>query len=344
MILLVADVEDLRAEADGPASGLVIESHIEQGRGPIANALVEEGSLKMGDFVVAGTTYAKIRSLHSTDGDSIKEASPSTPVIISGFKTLPEFGDEFVVVGNEKEARSRAEKAQEHKAASAGRYDMSSSELIRIINRTNQIQELNIVLRADAQGSLTSVIDSLKALDTDEVAIRVVSSGVGTITENDIHTAATSSAILYGFNVSSPANIKRLASRDKVDIRIFNVIYELIDDARQELSKLLSPEVKETELGRLIVRGIFKTTKSEIICGGEVTKGKLLAPSFARIIRGEEELGEAQVVNLKRGPQDVKEVIEGEMCGVSLQTASKLDLKEGDRIELFTRETISRTL
>jgi translation initiation factor IF-2 len=221
---------------------------------------------------------------------------------------------------------------------------MSSSELIRMINRNNKMQELNIIVRADVQGSLTSVIDSLKALDTDEVAVRIVSSGVSAITENDIHTATSSGAIVYGFNVTAPPNVKRLASRDKASIRLYNVIYELIDDVKEGLSKLLAPEVIETDLGRLVIRAVFKTTKTDVICGGEVTKGKLVVPAIARVMRGNEQLAEVEVTNLKRGPQDAKEVVEGEMCGASLKTTSRLDLQEGDRLEFFSRQTVTRTL
>lgn len=344
MILLVADVEDFQAEEDGPATGLIIESHLEQGKGPIANALIEEGTLESGNFIVAGTTYAKIRTLGSTNGTPLKKATPSTPVVITGFKNLPEFGDEFIVVKDEKTARLKAEKASSNKANAASRSEINSSELIRMINRNNQIQELNIIIRADVQGSLTSVVDSLKALDTDEVAVHIVSSGVGSITENDLHVATTSNAIVYGFNVVAPTSIKRLASRDKVHIRLYKVIYELIDDVKKELTTLLAPEIVETDLGRLVVRGIFKTTKTEIICGGEVTKGKITLPAFARIKRGDEQLAEAELTNLKRGPQDAKEVFESEMCGISLKTTSRIDLQDGDRIEFFTRQTIARTL
>jgi translation initiation factor IF-2 len=199
-------------------------------------------------------------------------------------------------------------------------------------------------VRADVQGSLTSVVDSLKALDTDEVAVRIVSSGVGAITENDIHTAATSGAIVYGFNVMAPTSVKRLASRDKVLVRIYNVIYELIDDVKEGLSALLAPEVTETDLGRLVVKAVFKTTKTEIICGGEVTKGKLTIPAFVRVMRGKEQLGEVEATNLKRGPQDAKEIVEGEMCGVGLKTSSRLELQEGDHLEFFTRQTVARKL
>jgi translation initiation factor IF-2 len=344
MILLVADVEDFRAETGGAATGLIIEAHVEQGRGPIANALIEEGTLKMGDFVVAGTTYAKIRTLQSTDGTPLKTAGPSMPVVITGFKALPEFGDAFAVAKDEKIARSEAERTAIQKQHDGNHGEMTSSELIRIINRNNKVQELNIIIRADVQGSLTSVIDSLKALDTDEVAVRVVSSGVGAITDNDIHTASTSGAIIFGFNVMAPTAVKRLASRDKVEIQLYNIIYELIDDVKERLGTLLAPEIVETDLGRLVVRGVFKTTKAEVICGGEVTKGRLAVPALARVMRDDTQLAEVEVVNLKRGPQDVKEVLEGEMCGVGLKTAARLDIQEGDRIELFTRQTVTRKL
>lgn len=344
MVLLMSDVEDLRADAKGNAIGLIIEAHIQQGKGPIAHALIEEGTLKLGDFVVAGTTYAKVRTLETTDGKPIRSAGPSTPVIISGFRALPEFGDEFSVVKDEKVARAQAEKMALQKQSSGVQGAITGSELIRIINRSKKVQELNVVIKADVQGSLTTVIDSLKALDTEEVAVRVVSSGAGAVSENDVRTAASSGAIIYGFNVTAPTNVKRLAARDKVSIRLYNVIYELIDDIKEGLSKLLAPEVVETDLGRLVVRAVFKTTKTEIICGGEVTKGRLIVPAFAKIMRGDDVLAEAEVVNLKRGPQDAKEVLEGEMCGVELKLPSRVELQEGDRLEFFTREIVTRQL
>jgi translation initiation factor IF-2 len=346
MILLVADVEDLRAETAIPASGLIIEAHIEHGRGPIAHALVEEGELHQGDFVVAGTTYARVRNLETTDRRSILQAGPSTPVIITGFKSLPEFGDEFRVVDNERLARQASEKISASKRTITDRLDMNSSELIRMINRNNQLEELNVILKADVQGSLTSVVNSLKALDTDEVAVRIVGSGVGAISENDLQLARTSNAVVYGFNVSFPANVKRLASRDKIPVRLYQVIYELIDDVRSELSDLLTPRVEEKILGELTVKGVFKTTKSEIICGGEVTKGKLISPSLAKILRGKgrDLIAEAELTNLKRGPQDAREVVEGEMCGLNLHTKNRLEVNVDDIVEVFTREMIARKL
>lgn len=343
MILLIADVEDLKADIDVPAQGLIIESHMERGRGALAEALVEAGRLHPGDFIVAGSTYARVRNLESTSGEVLKEAVPSTPVRITGFKSLPEFGDEFVAVKDEKAARALAEQASEH-AREGGRLDINSNELIRMINRSNELTELNVIVKADVQGSLTSVIDSLKSLDTDEVAIRVVGSGVGTINENDVHMALTSKAIIYGFNVSIPTSVKQISNRDKTPIRIYKVIYELLDDAKQELSALLAPEVKETELGRLVVKAIFKTAKTSVICGGEVSKGKLSVPALARVVHDKEVLGEVRITNLKRGPQDAKEIFEGEMCGLSFESNSRIDLQEGDHIELFSREVVARSL
>jgi translation initiation factor IF-2 len=344
MILLVSDVEDFRADVNVPAEGLIIEAHVEQGRGPVAHGLIERGVLKPGDFVLSGGTYAKIRNLESTSGQKLKQAGPSTPVVMTGFKLLPEFGDPFTVVKNEKTARVEAERVAAEKSSGGSRSGVNSTELIRMINRSNEVQELNIVLKADVQGSLTSVIDSLKALDTGEVAVRVVGSGVGNINDNDVHLGHTSNAIVYGFNVAMPSNIKQIASRDKVQTRMYKIIYELIDDVKAELTKLLAPEIVEKDLGRLVVRGIFKTTKTEVICGGEVTKGKLVVPSLARVSRGNEVLGEVEITQLKRGPQDAKEVFEGEMCGLSFKTAHRIDLEEGDKIELFTRETVARSL
>ncbi len=344
MLLLVADVEDLRADTDVVSSGLIIEAHVEQGRGPVAHGLVEAGILRKGDFVVAGATYAKIRNLESTDNKPLQSASPSTPVIMTGFKQLPEFGDEFVVVASEKEARVLVAQHTKDSTQSHASKGITSGELLRIMNRKREMAELNVVVKADAQGSLTSVIDSLKTLNTQEVAIRVVGSGIGHITENDIYMAQTSSAVVYGFNIAMQSNVKQLAARQKVAVRLFDIIYELIDDAREELSRLLTPQVVETELGRLLVRGVFNTTKTEIICGGEVTKGKLEVPALAAIMRGDEKLAEVEVVNLKRGPADTKEVFEGEMCGLSIKTKRRVDIQEGDRLELFRRETLVRHL
>ncbi len=344
MVLLVADVEELKADVDVPASGLVIEAHMEQGRGPIAVALIESGTLKKGQFVVAGTTYAKVRNLETTLGKPINSAGPATPATISGFKNLPDFGDEFHVVNSEKEARDLSAKAAHESQGDARLGVDTSSGLMRMINRNMNVQELPVLVKADVKGSLTSVIDSLKTLENEEVTVRIVGSGIGGVNETDLHLAHTSSAIIYGFNVDIPSTIKQHAARDKISVRLFSVIYELIDDVRHELTGLLAPEIVEKDLGRLLVKGVFNTTKTDIICGGEVTKGKLSLPAQARITRGDEVIGEAELIGLKKGPQEVKEVVEGEMCGVQLKTEKKILVEEGDKIDMFTRETVARKL
>lgn len=343
MVLLVADLEDLRADVVDKPSGLIIEARQQKGLGAVAHALVESGTLRPGDFIVAGKTYAKIRSLESTSGDKLTLATPSTPVVISGFKDVPSFGDEFHWAEDEREARRQIAKTADSRQ-DRGRGNVTGSDIIRMINRKNKMQELNIIIRADVQGSLTSVIDSLRTIETDEVSANIVSSGVGPISENDLQLASSSGAIIYGFNVGIPANIKRMAAKDGVEIIIYDVIYEMLDDIRQRLSDLLLPEVVETDTGRLVVRGVFKTAKTEGICGGEVTKGKLTIPSFARVIRGNEQIAEISITNLRQGPQDAKEVLEGQMCGVSYNSSSRVDLQEGDRLEFFTRASKTRTL
>lgn len=344
MIFLMADVEELKALDTGPAKGLVIESHMEQGRGPIAVALVEHGLLNQGDYLVAGGSYGKAKTIHDTYGQEIKSAGPSTPVLISGFKALPDFGDVFNVAKNEKEARAQAEIGAVEKSKSNKSSNVSDTELLRIISQKNQLQELNVIVKADVQGSLTSVVDSLKTLGTDEVAVRIVGSSVGSITDNDLHMAATSNAIIYGFHVTFPPNLRQLASRDKVSVRQYDIIYELLDDAKEELSTLLAPEVIETELGRLKIKKIFKTTQKELIVGGEVTKGKLVTPSKVKVTREKEIIADIEASKLQRGPQEVKEVLAGEECGVTLNTESKLNLLEGDTLDFYTVELKERTL
>jgi len=344
MVLLVADVEDLRANKDESASGLIIEAHMEQGRGPVAVALIEGGTLSKGDYVAAGDTYAKIRNLETTTSEPISKAGPSTPVVLTGFKSLPRFGDEFHGVKNEKEARSRATDVQRNRSKADSSSSINSSELIRIIDKKNKVNELNVIVKADVQGSLKSISDSLRSLNTDEVAVRIIGSGVGNITEKDVHLASTSRATIYGFTVDASSTIKQLATRDEVSLKLFSVIYELIDDAKQQLQALLPDKIKRTEHGRLVVKGIFKTTKNEVICGGEVTKGTLVVPSRAKVFHEDEEIADVEITGLKRGPQDAKEVQTGEMCGVSFESDARVSITEGDKLEFYTEEVIPRSL
>lgn len=346
MVLLVADLEDLKADIDVPAEGLVIESHMETGRGSVVGLLIEQGELKPGHFLVAGTAYGKVRTLLDFAGKTIKKAGPSTPATVTGFKELPQFGDIFTIVKNEKEARRRTELARIEREKNAATTNVTSADLLKMMNQRYDTKELNVIVKADVQGSLTSVMDSLRLVDTDgEITLRIVGSGVGNISESDIRLAAGGeNTIIYGFNVELPPVVKRLAMRDKVQVRIFKVIYELLDDARGSMEALLAPEVIETQIGTLTIKGIFRTLKDEVIAGGEVTTGKVVPNVLARVKRGDEQLAEVEVLTVQRQKQEAKEVFEGEMCGLSLKTNKKLLLEEGDTLEFFTRELVRRTL
>lgn len=344
LVLLVADLEELKAENDIPAEGLVIESHMETGRGAVVSVLVEHGQLQTGKFVVAGTTYGKIRTQHDYAGRLLPVAGPSTPATVTGFKEVPQFGDRFTVVANEKVARQTANNNRLQAEKQAVSTNVTGSDLLRMMNKEHDTQDVNVIVKADVQGSLTSVTDSLKLLENDELNIRILSSGVGNISESDVRLAAGSNAVIYGFNVQLPPAVKRLAARDKVSVRMFKVIYELLDDVRQVMESLLSPEVVETEVGELKVLGVFHTSKDSVICGGEVLKGKVTPNLLVRVKRDKEQLAEAEVTHVQRQQQEAKEVFEGEQCGLELKTTGKLVVEENDRLEFFTRELKKRTL
>jgi translation initiation factor IF-2 len=345
MVLLVADLEELKADIDTPAEGLVIESHMEVGRGSVVGLLVEQGMLRPGHFLVAGTAYGKVRTLLDFSGKTLKEAGPSTPVTITGFKELPQFGDTFITYKNEKEARNAAAIARIENEKNAASTNVTGADLLKKMNQQHESQDLNVIVKADVQGSLTSVVDSLRLIDTGgEITLRVIGSGVGNISENDVRLAADASTIIYGFNVVLPPAVKQLAARDKVQIRLYKVIYELLDDARTSMEAMLIPEVVETEIGKLTIKGIFRTLKDIVIAGGEVTGGKVARGLIARAFHDGEQIAEAEVTSVQRQQQEAKEVFEGEMCGLSLKTNKKLQLEEGDKLEFFTRELVKRTL
>tara|TARA_B100001105_G_C22392404_1_gene445055 strand:+ start:524 stop:2293 length:1770 start_codon:yes stop_codon:yes gene_type:complete len=345
MVLLVADVEELKADVDVPAQGLVIESHMETGRGAVVGLLVEQGLLRPGMFMVAGTAFGKVRTLHDFAGKTIKEAGPSTPVTVSGFKELPQFGDTFKIVKSEKEARAISVESRIERERNAASTNVTSGDLLKMMTQKNEAADFNVIVKADVQGSLTSVIDSLRLIETGgQVALHIVGSGVGNITENDVRLAADGKTVIYGFNVDLSPAVKRLATRERAEVRLYRIIYELLDDAKASMEALLAPEVVETELGRLKVKGVFRTLKDQVIAGGEVLSGKIVKDVRVRAKRGDEIIGEADVTSVQRQQQEAKEVFEGEMCGLSLKTERKLVLEEGDILEFFTRELVTRTL
>ena len=345
MVLLVADLEELKADVDVPAEGLVIEAHMETGRGSVVGLLVEQGTLKPGHFLVAGTSYGKVRTLLDFAGKTLRSAGPSTPVTVTGFKELPQFGDFFGIVKSEKEARLMVERAKIEREKNAAITNVTGADLLKMMTQKHDTQDMNVIVKADVQGSLTSVMDSLRLVETNgQINLRIIASGVGSVSENDVRMAAGSNAIIYGFNIDLPPAVKRLAMRDKVQVRLYKVIYELLDDARSSMEQMLAPEVVETEVGSLTIKGIFRTMKDEVICGGEVTGGKVTSNVLARVKRGDEQLAEVEVTSVQRQQQEAKEVFEGEMCGLSLKTAKKLAIEEGDKLEFFTRALVKRTL
>ena len=345
MILLTADLEELKADIDIPAEGLVIESHMEVGKGSVVNLLVTGGELKVGEFIVAGSAYGKVRTMLDFKGSPKGKATPSTPVTITGFKELPNFGDQFTEAENEKMARKQALlNAQEinDEAASA---NVTSTDLLRMMNTADNSKVFNVIVKGDVLGSVTSVVDSLKMIDTKgEITLNIVATGVGDVTENDVYMAAGGETVIYGFNVSVPTNIAKMAERDGVAIRCYRVIYELLEDAKSSMEDLLDAEVVETETGEMKVKGVFRTERTAIIAGGEMLRGKVSAGLLGRVMRGKEQIGEVKVESVQKEKMDVPELVEGEIGGLALSTEHKLVMEIDDRIKFFTRELVKRRL
>lgn len=342
VVLLVVDLQDLRADSKGIADGVIIESHLDTGRGPVATVLVQSGTLKVGDFIVAGSTYAKVRNLDDYRGKSIKQATPGMPAVVTGFKAVPDFGNLFVQVDSEKAAKEQSvANRRQSSIKSMVKVKKIDVESLTSAITAGDVDELNVVVKADVQGSLESLLESLASLRNSEVGVKVVSSGVGDVSENDIATAAASGALVIGFNTSISSTVKQLANREKVNVQLYRVIYELLDDLRAVLSQMLKPETIETEQATLKVLGVFKTTKTMVICGGEVTSGKLVNDLDLRITRGKEVIGEGKITNLQKDKQEAKEVVQGEQCGMSIATATPIEVD--DVLSFYTSEERARS-
>jgi translation initiation factor IF-2 len=343
LVLLVADLEDLRAMPEGPASGVIIESHLDSGRGPVATVLVQQGVLEPGDYLVTGDTYAKVRSLDDYRGKRIKMAHPGMPAVVTGFKAVPAFGHSFEIVPSEKAARDAVlgSKRSEQVKSMLKVKTIGLDELRSAIT-AGQVNELNVVVKADVQGSLESLLGGLGNLRNEEVGVKIVSSGVGDISESDVAAAKTAGALLIGFNVGISSAVKQLANREQVKVQIYKVIYELLDDLRKVLSQMLKPEIIETVVATLEVLGVFKSTKTVVICGGKVTSGRIEPKLSLRILDKKEVVGAGTITNLQKDKQDAKEVVEGEQCGMSVATTSAIEI--GNTLEFYTTETRARTL
>ena len=346
MILLTADIEELKADVEIPAEGLVIESHMEIGKGSVVNLLVTGGELKTGEFIVAGSAYGKIRTMMDFRGKPKGKATPSTPVTVTGFKELPNFGDRFIEVKDEKTARKQALLNAQAEASESASANVTSSDLLRMMNTADNSKVFNVIIKGDVLGSVTSVVDSLKMIDTKgEISLNIVSSGVGDVTENDVYMAEGDNTVIYGFNVNIPTNIVKLAARDGVEIRNYRVIYELLDDAKQSMEQLLDDEVVEEETGEMKIKGVFRTERTAIIAGGEVLTGRVNAGMLGRVYHEKELIGEVEVdSSVQKEKMQVNELVAGETGGIAFKLEKKLVIEIGDRVKFFTRELRKKKL
>ena len=340
MVLLTAEVEELKADPNRRAIGAVIESELDKGRGPVATLLVQKGTLSVGDSILVGSTYGRIRAMFDDKGKKITSAGPSIPVEILGLSDVPQAGDKFNQVKDEKTARGMAE-ARKIKEKSLAHSTMRVS-LEDLYNQMKEgkIQELPIIVKADVQGSIEALRNSLEKLSTDEIKVRVIHSGVGAITETDITLAAASNAIVIGFNVRPDNNAAVLADKEKVYVKTYRIIYHAIDDVRAAMIGMLIPDIKEVILGRVEVRQTYKVSAVGTIAGCYVLTGKITRNSEVRILRNSIIVHEGHLASLKRFKDDVKEVNTGYECGLSIEKFN--DLREGDIIEAFFMETIKR--
>ena len=343
-IALVAEIQELKADPHGPARGTTLEAHLDKGRGPIATVLVQRGTLKAGDAVVCGTASGRVRAMLDEHGRQVKEAGPSKPVQVLGWSHVPEAGDDFRVVADEREARhlGQQREARVRAAELAAARPMASLTDLLVQARQDELPALNVIVKADVQGSLEAIVDALEKLPHEEVRTQIVHRGVGGITENDVSLAAASQAVIIGFNVRPDVRAREVAETEGVDIRLYRVIYQLLDDIRQALSGMLAPEEREAELGTAEVRALFRVPKLGVVAGCMVTHGTIHRGSLARLVRDGTIIYTGRIASLRRFKDDVREVAEGFECGIGLENYQ--DVHEGDVIEAYEVREIARTL
>jgi translation initiation factor IF-2 len=326
-ILLVADIEELKADPEAAPRGTVIEAHLDRGRGPVATVLVQRGTLRGGDAVVSGTVHGRIRAMLDENGQQVKEAGPAKPVQTLGWSAVPEAGDEFRVVEDERDARHVAQEREARaRAAELVAHRTPGLQELIALTREGEVSDLNVVIKADVQGSLEALVDAFEKLPQEEVRVRVIHRGVGAITENDVSLAMASNAVVIGFNVRPNAEASALAEKEGVDLRLYRVIYEAIDDIRSAMSGMLTPEERVTELGRAEVRATFRVPRIGTVAGCMVLRGTITRGSKARLVRDGVIVYEGSVGSLRRFKDDVREVA------------------EGDVIETFEIREVARTL
>jgi translation initiation factor IF-2 len=343
LILLQADLLELQANPDKLAKGIIIESGLDKGHGPFGTLIIQEGTLKIQDPFVAGATFGRVRALVDDKGKRIQKAPPSTPVMVVGFSDVPQAGDLFVATTEERYARElsrfRQEKIREKEQVKSSRITLD--ELYSRMGETAKMT-LNVILKGDARGTLDAINEALKRLSTEAVEIQIIHHGVGTITETDVNLAMASGAVIIGFNVKPMAKTQALADQEKVDIRIYSVIYDMIDDVKKAMEGLLAPRIIQVKVGAVEVRKVFSVSKIGTIAGCYVTEGKVTRNAMAKVARKGEILYTGKLSSLKRFKDDAKEVTAGYECGVSLEGFN--DILEGDMMEFFVEEQEKQTL
>jgi translation initiation factor IF-2 len=343
MLLLVADLQELKANPKRAASGTVLEARLDKGRGPVATVLVQDGTLSVGDTVVAGAVAGKIRALNDDQGDRLKKAGPATPVEILGLGALPEPGDQLLVVTDQLKAQSivnfRQMKLRERAMAASSKIRLE--DLSRAIAE-GQLKELALVVKADVQGSVEAVSDQLMKLPQEKIKLRVIRSGAGAITESDVLLAAASNAVVIGFNVRPERKAAEIAERDDVEVRLYTVIYDAVEEMKKAMEGLLEPTLREVRLGSAEVRDTFKISKVGTIAGCYVVDGKVNRQAQVRLLRDNVVIHTGKVLSLKRFKDDASEVKAGLECGIGI--ANYNDVKPSDVIEFFVTEKVKETL
>jgi len=342
MTALQAEILELRANPNRAAKGVIIESRLDRGRGPVATALIQNGTLKESDAVVVGGYSGRIRALIDPAGKKTNVAGPSDPVEILGLSGVPSAGDVLVAVSDERKARQIAAMRQERDKAKGKTATRITLEGLHRQIETGEVKELRLILKADVQGSVEALGESLERLSTEEVKLKVIHSSVGAINESDVMLASASNAIVLGFNVKAEPKAASQAQASGVDVRNYNVIYEAINDLRAALAGMLAPEIRETAVGRAQVRQIFVISKLGPICGSFVQEGKIVRAAKVRVRRGDSVVGEGTVTSLKRFKDDVREVLAGQDCGIGVEAVP--GIQAGDLLEVYTTEEVARTL
>ncbi|MBI3369310.1 MAG: translation initiation factor IF-2, partial [Burkholderiales bacterium] len=342
-VLLQAEVLELTAPINAPAKGLVIEAQLDKGRGPVATVLVQSGTLKRGDVVLAGSSFGRVRAMLDEDGKAIQEAGPSIPVEIQGLTEVPQAGDEFMVLGDERRAREIATFRQgKYREVTLNRRQAAKLETMMDQMGQGEVQTLALIIKADVQGSQEALAQSLLKLSTDEVKVQVVHAAVGGISESDINLAIASKAVIIGFNVRADAGARKLAEGNGVDLRYYNIIYDAVDEVKAAMTGMLAPEQKEEIIGSAEIRQVFVASKIGTVAGCMITSGVARRNARFRLLRDNVVVYTGELDSLKRMKDDVREVNEGFECGIKLKNYN--DIAVGDALEFFEVKEVARTL